>query len=438
MSNSLFVTSTEPYSGKSAVTLGLMDLLVRNARDVAFFRPVIADSPEKDRDINLILTQFNLNMKPEEAYACTLTEARELINARKRDELMIKILQKFKALCRTHDFVLCEGTDYEAPEIASEANFNLKIADALDSPLALLSSGLRRSLDSIRQSTLSTLDMLSTRQQELACIFVNRANLNETEVHGLQEELSAHAGGAPVYVIQENSVLSKPSIRDVKNALNAEIIAGGEYLDNVAEDYIIAAMQIGNFLNYITPGTLVVTPSDRVDIILASLGAKASKSCPEISGILLTGGLPLAPTIMNLTRGLQNMPMPILLAKDHTYKTIMDLTALHTTIKSDDKLKIDAALSEFARNVDGPALLDRILNRKSTRMTPLMFEFNLFEQARKHKMRSVLPEACEERILRAAEILLDRDVVELILIGDNEAVRNKIDRMGLRLDKVYV
>jgi phosphate acetyltransferase len=67
-----------------------------------------------------------------------------------------------------------------------------------------------------------------------------------------------------------------------------------------------------------------------------------------------------------------------------------------------------------------------------------MFEYNLIEQAKKHKMRIVLPEGAEERILRAADILVRRGVADLILLGNADEVGKKIGDLGLDLDGVTI
>ena len=48
----------------------------------------------------------------------------------------------------------------------------------------------------------------------------------------------------------------------------------------------------------------------------------------------------------------------------------------------------------------------------------MMFEHELLEQARADRRRVVLPEGTEERVLRAADVLLRRDVCDLTLLGD--------------------
>ena len=63
-------------------------------------------------------------------------------------------------------------------------------------------------------------------------------------------------------------------------------------------------------------------------------------------------------------------------------------------------------------------------------MTPLMFEYEIIQRAKSDRKHIVLPEGTEERILRAAEILRMRKVVDITLIGNEEEVRNKAAALG--------
>ena len=61
--------------------------------------------------------------------------------------------------------------------------------------------------------------------------------------------------------------------------------------------------------------------------------------------------------------------------------------------------------------MDTAALAGRLrAEPRPTRVTPLMFEYDLIDRARADRRHLVLPEGTEERILRAAEILLRRGV----------------------------
>jgi phosphate acetyltransferase len=65
----------------------------------------------------------------------------------------------------------------------------------------------------------------------------------------------------------------------------------------------------------------------------------------------------------------------------------------------------------------------------------MMFEHALIERARSVRRRIVLPEGGEERILRAAEVLLRRGVCDLILLGEQDALRKKAADLGISLDR---
>jgi phosphate acetyltransferase len=67
-----------------------------------------------------------------------------------------------------------------------------------------------------------------------------------------------------------------------------------------------------------------------------------------------------------------------------------------------------------------------------------MFEYELIERAKADRRRIVLPEGAEERILRAAEILLRRGVADLTLLGNPEEIENKIGSLGLNLDEIEI
>ena len=75
---------------------------------------------------------------------------------------------------------------------------------------------------------------------------------------------------------------------------------------------------------------------------------------------------------------------------------------------------------------------------KSDVRTPLMFQHELMERARNNRRTIVLPEADEERILRAAAILAAGDIADLILLGDPAAVAARADELGLDLAGVRV
>ena len=125
MSNSLYITSIEPRSGKAVAALGFMEQLSGRLKSVSVFRPVIAEGSGPDRLIALLTDFYHLGFPAEDLYGVTHDAARALLSGGKYDELYSRILEKYKALERRCDFVLCVGTDYTGVSTALEFDFNV-------------------------------------------------------------------------------------------------------------------------------------------------------------------------------------------------------------------------------------------------------------------------------------------------------------------------
>jgi phosphate acetyltransferase len=75
MNKAIYIATTEPNSGKSIISLGLMHLLLGKTAKVGYFRPIIDDNGDGvDNHIRTLITHFDLNLKFEEAYAYTRSE----------------------------------------------------------------------------------------------------------------------------------------------------------------------------------------------------------------------------------------------------------------------------------------------------------------------------------------------------------------------------
>lgn len=453
MANTLYITATEARSGKSAIALGMMRLVTGRVRHPALFRPIInsVDPALPDHDIDLLMKTFHLDMPYEETYACSLEEALELINAGKSDVLMDKILVAFKRLEAKYDFILCEGTDFMGKDSTFEYNLNGDIAANLGASVLLVTSAQGRTVNEAQSAVLSGIELMKGKGVHVVAVIANMSTLSDADSKELIARINPNGpeeGEQPVegfadtrpplfFTIPAIPALGQPSMQDVANWLHAKVLHGQEHLDNLISGNLIAAMQVGNFLDYLQDGHLVITPGDRADIILATLTARLSYAYPDIAGILLTGGLPLAPTMERLVQGWASLPLAILSVDTDTITTATNLGRLHGRIEASDEGKVHLALGHFARHVDTRVLGDR-LGEPSKRMTPRMFEFQIMEQARKHRMHIVLPEGEEERILRASEILLQRDVADLTLLGDADKIGAKIRALGLDMEKVRI
>ena len=97
MSDNLFITATEARSGKSAISLGVMEMLLRKIKNVGFFRPIINIDPNsnrKDDDINLISSHFDLKIPYDKMYGFTGAEASNLVSLGRDAEIIEGIIKK--------------------------------------------------------------------------------------------------------------------------------------------------------------------------------------------------------------------------------------------------------------------------------------------------------------------------------------------------------
>ncbi len=440
MAKNLYITSINAESGKSAVALGVMQLLLRDIRKVGFFRPIINPnkSDERDHDINLILSHFYLGLQYSDTYAVTLNEAKHYINSGKQNELMEIILNKYQQLEEKCDFVLCEGTDFKAGHESFNFDIDAAIAANLSCPAFIVSGAHDSTVEEIVSLSHLAIDNLKEKGVDTMGVIVNKAKPSDkdTILAALRSQIIMPDG--LFYVLPDDPTLANPTMNDVRKWLNAEVLYGKSELGKRIDGYVIAAMRTENFLNYLKDDSLVVTASDRSDIILSSLASRLSSAYPNISGILLTGGQTPPQSIKRLIEGWVGLPVPILLVQDSTFPTVSALNELKGTIDPDNPQKIATALGIFEANVKTSELKEKLISRKSTKVTPQMFEYKLIRQAKKNKQHIVLPEGTGERILKAADILLRRDVCEITLLGREDEIGKKIATLGLDLDGVNI
>jgi phosphate acetyltransferase len=438
MSNNLYIAATEPMSGKSLIALGLMELLSRRRARLGFFRPVIAHADRPDNDIELIAQRYNLAMGVTAVHAFTHDEAQRLLAAGQHEEVLKAILDRYKALEAECDFVLCEGTDYTGVSTAFEFDFNAAVAKNLGAPILPVISGRGRTADEIHNAIQVARDVFQARGCDLTATIVNRVTMSDLE--GLARELAGGRGAPePLYVIPEDPALSRPSVADVARELGARLLHGTP--DSLRRDVAavdVATMNMTHFLERLRPGSLVVTSGDRADIVLASFVANRSLAATGLAGLILTGGLLPALRIRNLIGGLSDESLPVLSVAQETYEIATRVHAVRAWLTADDEPKVARALGLFESRVQVEELEARVNLTRPARMTPLMFEYELMRRAARDRKRIVLPEGEEERILRAADILVKRGTVDLVLLGDETLVRRRISALALDLGNVEI
>jgi phosphate acetyltransferase len=415
-----------------------MEMLFRTIDKVGFFRPIITVKPaskQRDDDINLIATHFNLEIPYDQMYGYTAEEASTLISHGKEEELLDGIISKYTRLKKHYEFILCEGTDFASSTAAFEFDINAEISKNLGAPVLLVANAHQKTLDETVRSIELALDSLGEKGCHLIGTIVNRPDPKDnTAIIKLLNEKGV-AKDQLIYTMPNEAFLGKPTVREIADFLEAEVLFGEDQLHRHVHGITVAAMQLRHFLTRLSSGSLVITPGDRADVIISCLAAMASKSIENISGILLSGDLKPEEPIRRLIEGFP-ISVPILSYKEDTFPTTTKIDRIHAKIAPHDEQKITRALALFEHHVDMEQLGERVITTRTSFVTPKMFEYELLQRARAHKQHIVLPEGEDERILQAADALLRRDVVDITLLGNEEVIREKIVQLELHMETV--
>jgi len=434
MNKAVYIATTEPESGKSIVSLGMMHMLLGKAAKVGYFRPIIDDlQPGKvDNHINTMISYFKLDQKAEEAYALTRSEVIRKINRDQDDAIIGTIIDKYKAIEKRFDFVLVEGSSFSGEGSIIELDINVLIARNLGIPTIILANGAGKSGDELIDHLLIVCDSFRDKGVEVLAVIANKVAPESLKdaLAQMKEELPQ---GLLVAAIPLNPVLANPSLREIAADLGGDVLFGHAYLDNQAGYFSVGAMQLRNYLSHIKDNGLVITPGDRADIILGALQAHISSNYPAISGIVLTGGLLPEETIIRLIEGLSEV-VPIISVQGGTFDIANRIGGIRSRIYAENTQKIITSIKDFETHVPLDILSQRLAAFKGSGMTPRMFQYNLLKKAQAHKKHIVLPEGTDPRILKAARQLLDVQAVRLTLLGDAGEIKEQVERLDLDLD----
>ena len=431
--SSVYVASAEGYTGKSTVALGVLEQLSRCVERVGVFRPIVRGDlgahHGRDYVLELLTSHEACTTSYDDAAGVTYDD----MHADPAGALD-RIVDRFHAVADTCDAVVVVGSDYTDVTTPTEFSVNARIAANLGVPVLLVVNGHDRSPDDLRTTVEVLHAELKAHHAHLFAVVANRCRSGNLATDAEAVSLP----GLPGYAIPDEPMLNAPTVGELMQACQGTLLSGDEtLLQREVADLMVAAMTLPNVLDRLKEGMLVVTPGDRPEIVLGVLFAHVAPDFPQISAIVLNGGLRLPEQVSRLIDGLE-MSTPIIATDLGTHATVSAMANRRGRLSMDSPRKVGTALKLFAEHVDGAALVDRLEVTRSDVVTPLMFEHRLIDRAVENRKHIVLPEGEEERVLRAADILLRRGVADLTLLGDPVAVSRKAAEVGADISQAQV
>lgn len=429
--------------GRQVVELGVMELLTRQVDRVGLYRPLVHDTP--DRIFELLRGRYRLTQDPGTVFGLGYEEAAALQAEQGQGALTARLVEGYLRVAAEYDTVLILGSDFAGTNLPAELGVNARLANECGASVLPVIGGLGQHADSVAAEVRNALHAYRNLGCDVIAVIANRVDPAQAAAaaeqlrHGGKGEGNGdgeEGGGGPdlpVYVLPEEPALSAPTVRQIVEALDAEVLLGDDAgLSRDTLDFVFGGAMLPSFLPKLTPGCMVVTPGDRADLIIGAMAAHAAGS-PPLAGVLLTLDEKPGPDILALAARLAP-GTPLLSVPAGSFPTAAELFRLDGKLGAGTPRKAETALGLFETHVDTAELTSRLAVARSARVTPMMFEHALLERARADKRRIVLPEGTEERVLRAAEVLLRRGVCELTLLGDPDAVRKRAGDLGIALD----
>ncbi len=141
-----------------------------------------------------------------------------------------------------------------------------------------------------------------------------------------------------------------------------------------------------------------------------------------------------ANNIMKLISTLSDLPFTILSVSGSTLEAVNKISSLAVHVSSNDLQKIDIAKSLACRYVDNKKINEKLKLEKIRKRTPDIFKYEILERACSEKKRIVLPEGEDDRTLKAALWARERDIADIILLGDENLIMKKATTLGLKLE----
>ncbi len=242
------------------------------------------------------------------------------------------------------DFVLCEGSGHAGVGSVFDLS-NAQVAKTLGCKVIIVTQGgIGKPIDEV---------CLNQALFEKEGVEIIGVILNKVHEEKIPEITRFVRGGLKrkglelLGVLPHEQLLAHPTMDLIRDELRAEMLNRPPSLDALVEDVVVGAMGAQNAIQFFQRGTLLITPGDREDILLAAGAMTSPQGDEAMAGIVLTGGLRPGE---NVLQALQSLPVPVLLVKADSYQVASRVHNLTVKTRPTDARKI-----ALIRDLGGPA-----------------------------------------------------------------------------------
>lgn len=443
--HTFFIAPTEMGTGLTSITLGLIRALDQLGLKVGVCKPIASAAEDKQhRAIDLITLASGI----EPPKAISLQHAQKMVSAGQQDRLMEEVIAMHRKVREAVDVVIFEGLEPDRTEPFT-AKLNVEMAKTLDAEIILVTAPQSRNLKALTDHLNIAKGLFGGDKNRnlLGCI-INKVNapektssplkanmpITDDVVHSILESSPYQSLESEHFkilgLIPWDASLIAPRTLDIAQYLQAKIINDEGLASARVKRISLCARTVQNMVNDLQPGTLVVTPGDRDDILLAS--AMAANNGVPLAGILLTSDISPDERVMTLVKPALNH-LPIMSVSTDTFQTASQLSHMSEGVKANDTERVESIMNHMAAHINGAFLKERLQVNLQARLSPAAFRYQLVQLAQAAKKRVVLPEGEEPRTIQAAAICQQRAIAQCILLGRKDVIEQQASSLGIEL-----
>ncbi|MFH1198590.1 MAG: AAA family ATPase [Candidatus Omnitrophota bacterium] len=347
----IFIAATSQNDGKTTVSLGLISIFQESFKKTAFIKPIgqrylEEDGLKIDEDSILIeeVCGIRCGLKDMSPIAVEKGFTEKYISHPDKNLISKQIKDSYCRVSKNQDLTIIEGTGHAGVGSVMDHS-NAAVARLLGSKVIIISSGgIGRPIDEIVLNRA----LFEKEGVKVLGVIVNKVLPEKFDKISRLVRLGLKRKGIDVLgVLPYNPLLARPTIEQILEETDFELLCGKDYVEKYISSVIVGAMQPDDAVKYIVEGGLVITPGDREDILARALKVK-------ISGVILTGGMTPENSMMEL---LKKADIPVLLAKQDTYMVATAVHDMTVKIRPQDTAKINTVIKMIKDNVD----IDKIL-----------------------------------------------------------------------------
>ncbi|MCB1110818.1 MAG: AAA family ATPase, partial [Chlamydiia bacterium] len=318
-----------------------------------------------DKDVVLFKDHFHLKQEESQMSPVLFPRGftRDFLDGKVSEkEMQTKIETSYDIISKGSDAIVVEGTGHVG--VGSIVNFsNARVASLLGLPMILVASGgLGSSFDALAVNKA----LCDATGVPIAGIILNRVHDDKREmVLSYMKKALANWNIPILGCIPFDPFLSNPTMQDYESLFHATLLTGEDHHMRHFRHMRLVATSLKNYRELILPNQLIITPSNREDIILATLtkhwDVKIANPQEDLAvGMILTGDSPPRQTILE---ALKKANIPMLYAPVSSYRAMEMITSYTVKIRKEDTEKIQEAVAVVESHIDFDLLLDSVVTR---------------------------------------------------------------------------